>query len=240
MGSSGGGAQNTAANLTKGLAGQDLGKTQYPQWQQYVTDTNNLVNGASGQNAVAGANTAAAMGGNVAQNVGNFSNSLIPYAKNILDLGFDPQQALYDRTLHQVQEQQRVGQAARGIEMTPYGAGLENDALQNFNIDWQNNALDRAVTAGNTASSIGSNALTLGSGASGLAASSAYLPYSTQRGLLNDKAAALNAESTGVANSNVPRQQAIGNNAQIAQQNIQSSSANQSAIMGLVPALIGK
>ena len=38
---------------------------------------------------------------------------------------------------------QRMTRTARGLGMSPYGAGVENKALSDFNIDWQNQQLQR-------------------------------------------------------------------------------------------------
>ncbi len=80
-----------------------------------------------------------------ADNLRNAANVGYAGASQVMNTAFDPQNALYNRTLQQVQDQQRVGQSARGITSSPYGAGLENQALSNFNIDWQNNQLGRQV-----------------------------------------------------------------------------------------------
>ena len=59
----------------------------------------------------------------------------------------DPQNALHDRTAQQVQDQARASSAAHGVAMSPYAAGTENQAMSNFNIDWQNNQLLRMIQA---------------------------------------------------------------------------------------------
>lgn len=176
-----GGETNRYQNLTDYLG--NLGKAQ-----------TKLATGPLAQQGMQGAQTGANYAAGTAGSGYDFSQSLVPYASSVLDMGFDPQQELYNRTLHQTQEQQRVGQAARGIEMSPYGAGLENDALKNFNIDWQNSQLDRAIAAGNAGSALGQTAFGLGSDASKLAASGSLLPYSTKLGFLNDKGQGLNTQ----------------------------------------------
>jgi hypothetical protein len=79
---------------------------------------------------------------------------LNPDISQMLTNAFDPQQALYGRTLQQVTDQTRSGEAARGVANTPYGAAAEGNALSNFNIDWQNQQLQREMaglgSAGNT------------------------------------------------------------------------------------------
>lgn len=57
----------------------------------------------------------------------------------------DPQQALHDRMQQQVVDASRSGQSARGIAMSPYGAGIENKAVSDFNMDWQNQQLSRQL-----------------------------------------------------------------------------------------------
>jgi hypothetical protein len=84
-----------------------------------------------------------------------------------LNMAFDPQSALYNRTAQRIQDQTRASQAARGIQTTPYGAGLENQAMSDFNIDWENNLLNRAATgiqAGSTAYGSGINTMQGGYG----------------------------------------------------------------------------
>ena len=81
-------------------------------------------------------------------------STLNPDITKMLTDAFDPQQALYNRTLQQVTDQTRSGEAARGVANTPYGAAAEGNALSNFNIDWQNQKLQREqsglASAGNT------------------------------------------------------------------------------------------
>jgi hypothetical protein len=95
-----------------------------------------------------------------------------PAVGSILNAGFDPQQALYGRTQHQLQEQTRASEAARGLGNSPFGAGLENKAMSDFNIDWQNNLLSRMATGAQGAGSLlgtAGNYLTQGSGLIGQA-----------------------------------------------------------------------
>jgi hypothetical protein len=70
--------------------------------------------------------------------------------------------------------------------MSPYGAGVENKALSDFNIDWQNNLLNRANQAAQGAGYVlnsGGNAINLGQNVSTLGlntlTNAAGLPYNT-------------------------------------------------------------
>ncbi len=100
------------------------------------------------------ANSSAVNAGNVAggqattnlgqaDNMRTGANTLQSGAGTVLNTAFDPQNALYNRTAQQLQDQVRVGEAARGITMSPYGAGVEDKAMSDFNIDWQNAQLGR-------------------------------------------------------------------------------------------------
>lgn len=69
----------------------------------------------------------------------------LQYGQQIMQTAMDPQKALYDRTQQQLQEQIRAGLAARGINTSGVGAGIENKGMSDFNIDWQNQQLGRQV-----------------------------------------------------------------------------------------------
>lgn len=76
------------------------------------------------------------------------------YANQIMQEGFDPQNAVYNRAATNVQNQARAGQAARGVQISPYGAALEGENMGNFNLDWENNRLGRMGQAANTATQL--------------------------------------------------------------------------------------
>jgi hypothetical protein len=76
------------------------------------------------------------------------------YANQVMQEGFDPQNEYYDRSASRLQNQMRASQGARGVTMTPYGAGLENEGMSNFNIDWRNQELARQSQAANSASQL--------------------------------------------------------------------------------------
>lgn len=79
---------------------------------------------------------------------------MFQYANQAMNEGFDPQNEFYNRTATQQQNQMRASQGARGTQMTPYGAGLENEGMSNFNLDWRMQQLQRQNTAANTASQL--------------------------------------------------------------------------------------
>jgi len=109
---------------------------------------------AQGQNAIAGGQQAGA------------------YAPQALRTAFDPQSALYARNFAQNQNQANAVNAMSGVAGTPYGAGVTNQANENFNLDWADRALQRQATGAQTANSLlgaqnaglgaGGNAMTQG------------------------------------------------------------------------------
>ncbi len=60
--------------------------------------------------------------------------------------GLDPQQQLHDYMQQQVVDNSRAATSARGIGMSANAAGIENQATSNFNMDWQNQQLQRQLS----------------------------------------------------------------------------------------------
>ena len=134
----------------------------------------------------------------------------------ILQTGYDPQNALYQQLAQQTQQNAAASNAAAGLGSSPYGAGLQSQAMNNFNIGWQNQQLGRqaqaAQTAQQLASGIGNLAGTgfnqvitgaqampqvfsgitgLGNQMANLMASGTALPYQTQLGQFQNDLSAL-------------------------------------------------
>jgi hypothetical protein len=119
----------------------------------YAANTFNQFNPAfSGQNVNSGYNPQ-----NTVQ-AGNwmtgFSQSMSPWVTQLFNEGFDPQGDVYGRAAHNVTEQARAGLNARGLAMSPYGAGVENQAMSDFNLDWENNKLGRMTSAAGAAGNL--------------------------------------------------------------------------------------
>jgi len=202
-----------------------LGWNSLPQAQE--TFNQGYGNPFAGQ-AVAGAQGASNLGGAIGantfgsgQNFLDAAQGMIPYAFNVMNTGFDPQNALYNRTAQQVQDQARASLAARGVNTTPYGAGVENQAMSNFNIDWQNNLLNRQTQA----LGAGAGALTQGAGVAGQGlnwqqglpqwmTNTGMLPYATwnaiNQGQWGNLQNLLNYGQVGQQLSNVPVQDWLG------------------------------
>lgn len=84
---------------------------------------------------------------NYGNTISQMGGEYLPYAQQLMSMGFDNNNDVYGRAAHNLTEQIRAGQGARGIQSSPYGAGLEAQALGDFNLDWENNRLSRAANA---------------------------------------------------------------------------------------------
>jgi hypothetical protein len=114
--------------------------------------------------------------------------------QGILNTAFDPQQALYNRTQQQVMDQANAVNAMSGLSGSPYGAGVAGHTLSNFNIDWQNNLLQRQLQGVQGAGQAYAGASDLGGSAINTLNTAGTLPYNTYMGQQSD---ALNALSAG-------------------------------------------
>ncbi|MBU9373399.1 hypothetical protein KTE28_03510 [Burkholderia multivorans] len=107
---------------------------------QYGPQYQNAANAAGqGYTNVAGALTNLGYGDLHTQSV------LLGAGQNVFNLGLDPQNALYDRTRQQLTDQTAATNSMYGLGSSAAGAGVQNQALSNFNIDWQNSQLSRAL-----------------------------------------------------------------------------------------------
>ena len=167
-----------------------LGGSVLPQAQATAS---NLYNNPFAQQGLAGAQGAAGLGGNAAlsgYNTGNYltnaGTSLVPYAQQIMQSGFDPQQALYNQQYQQNQAQTNVQNAMSGVATTPYGAGLANQSSQNFNTNWENQELARQAQAAQAAgglvsagAGVAGQGVTMANQAPSQLVQSAMIPYAT-------------------------------------------------------------
>lgn len=175
---------------------------------------------------ISGLNTAAGQAG---QQAGAFGNqmllqgnalqqsalSALPQFQQILAQGTDPQSALYDRTLKQVQDQIGANLAQTGLTGSGAGAAVANQGISNFNIDWQNQQLARALSAmqgygtgiGQLGSTVGAGAGLQQQGIGDIAAAGA-LPYQANQ-------TAMGGQQSALANflSSIGASQGLGSNA---------------------------
>ena len=80
------------------------------------------------------------------------ANQLQGAGTGILQSGFDPQSALFNRGQQQTLDQSNAVNAMSGLAGTPYGASVSSNALGNYDINWQNQQLNRQTQAGAAAS----------------------------------------------------------------------------------------
>jgi len=140
--------QLLAAQAGAGLTAQNLADPML------ATLLRNMMNDPTMAGVMPAANQAASYMGAIApqamaagQALGGAQLAALPQYQNILAMGTDPQSALYQRTLQQVTDQQNAALAQSGLTGTGAGVGIQQQGLSNFNIDWQNQALNRALSA---------------------------------------------------------------------------------------------
>lgn len=170
------GAANQAYSGIGGLPGYNL---YGPNIGQAQNITQGLVNNPYAPGYQAGANMAGSMGQLAGLNAFGAGGNLYNAGNQALMASMDPQTALYQRTLQQIQDQTRVANAAAGVGTTPYGAGLEGQNITNFNIDWQYQQLQRELAGVQGAGTAFNQGANLQSGGVGTYLQGAGVPYST-------------------------------------------------------------
>jgi hypothetical protein len=172
------------------MPGQQTGGVYAPLAQQTGL---NLYNNPYAGMLQQGAGMAGQMGQAAGLNqfgAGNLINqaggNLLSGVNPLLNMGFDPQGQLYQRTLGQLNDQTLANLANAGVGTTPYGQSVAGNVLGNFNIDWQNQQLQRALAGAQGAGGLagaGAGALGAGTGLQATGAGTylqgAGLPYST-------------------------------------------------------------
>ena len=134
---------------------QDLNSTLSPILQNSLTqelgiDQTPLINAGiqEGQQYTGLANLSSYLSGLFAnQGAGDLSQqqALRGAGNSIYQTAFDPQQALFNQLTQQTTDQTRAADSARGLAMSPYSVGNESQALSNFDINWQNQQLQRSA-----------------------------------------------------------------------------------------------
>lgn len=130
----------------------------------------------------------------------------------------DPQQALYNRLQQQTLDRANVANTMYGLGASPAGAATANQALGNFNIDWQNQLLQRQL-AGQGALNAGIGAygaanqqgLGMGQAGMGLQLQAGAIPYQTAQGLAQDQFGAIAQAQQAMQGGLMPYQQNIAN-----------------------------
>lgn len=175
-------AYSGALSGLQGLAGEGYGLTQ------------GIVNNPYGASYQTAAGSAGSALGTLGGQAGGAAGQLYGAGGSLLNTAFDPQSALYNRTQQQNQDQTGALLAASGVGATPYGQAVAAQNNENFNIDWQNQQLQRqlqgvqgaegAFGQGASQGNIGAQA-TLGGG---------QLPYTTANSILGSGLSALGTQ----------------------------------------------
>lgn len=246
------------SGIQQGIQGLQ-GYQQYRPWQANQLTQQQVFNPYAAQ-GMAGAQQAAQFGGQAAQNqfglggnleqlgqqVSESGQPLLQGANQVMNTAFDPQSALYQRTLQQQQQQMQAMNAQSGLGGSPYAAGLNAQNLQNFNISWQAQQLQNQIGGLNAASGaygqygalaqagagISGQGAGLQAGAPGLAAQSALLPYQTSEMMAQQGMGALaQLQQYGVGGTQIPQlgvsdwSNLLGLGSQLQQTNINSALA---------------
>jgi len=170
--------------------------------------TRGIIDNPGAPGWLSGAQYAGGMAQQGANNAFNAGGGLYSLGANVAGTAFDPQNALYARTVQQLQDQTRAGQAARGIQTTPYGAGLEDQQMRNFNIDWQNQQLQRQLQGLSGVGSAFGQANQMQSQAPGQYLQGSAMPYQVGQQIGQNQLGALSTlGGFGQQASQIPQQQ---------------------------------
>lgn len=235
-----GGAANNLFSGIQGLGGfTSLGQNALGYGQNIF---NTLSANPYGGGYQAGGNVAGGLGQMQALNQYGLGGSMINtggqlgnLAGAVTNSAFDPQNQLYAYLQNQNTQQSQANAAAAGVATTPYGAGLTNQSNQLFNLNWQNQQLQReesgAQTAGQlyqTGAGIQGQGNALQAAAPGQYYQSSSLPYATFNQLGNDQYANLNQLlNAGSAGGNLANLQNAGWQNYLSLGNQSNSVANQ-------------
>lgn len=77
----------------------------------------------------------------------NLGTTGLQAGNTVLNTGFDPQNALYNQQYQQQLDQQNAINAMNGVSGSPYAAGVSGQESRQFNTDWENQQLNRQISA---------------------------------------------------------------------------------------------
>ena len=132
---------NQTNQQTSPYYGQSLAQGENINYQPYLQGAQQAGNmygqvGQAAQGQMAGY-------GQQAQTALGQQQQMYSAGNQIMQTAFDPQNALFNQTQQTLQDQVNAGQAARGLGNSAEGAMEESNAMSNFDINWQNNQLQR-------------------------------------------------------------------------------------------------
>ena len=161
--------------------------------EQAGINANNQYGGQYQNAANSAAGTYAGLAGTLNQAANNnwgTQGALLNAGQQVYQTALDPQNALYNRTAQQLQDQTGATNSMYGLGSSGAGAGVANQAMSNFNIDWQNNQLQRQVQGlqaygqmAGVAGQYGQAATGQAEAAPGYALQAGSLPYQTAQSI---------------------------------------------------------
>jgi hypothetical protein len=188
---------------------------QYNTYGQLMPQAMNIgqgmINDPNAWGMLSGASTAAGLGERAARNEFGVGGQMYGLGNALVGSAFDPQQALYGRTLSNVTDQARANAAAAGLGQTPIGASTADWATNQFNIDWQNQQLQRQIAGAGAAGQMYQGGAGLQAGASPLYMQSAAMPWQAGQQIGNANLGTLNQLGQfGINAAQIPGQQIAG------------------------------
>lgn len=202
--------------------------------------TQGLVNNPYASGYQSGANVAGGLGQMQALGQYGAGQGLVGAGQNVINTAMDPQNQLYAYLQNQNSQQANAQNAMSGIGTTPYGAGVADQSNQLFNLNWQNQQLQRQIAglgAGGQAIGQGEQ---LSSAAPGQYMTSGAAPYSAYNAIGGQQLGALGTLGQfGTAASGLSQQQIQDYLTYLGQGNQSNSVANQTAQLGLNQANLG-
>jgi len=129
------------------------------------------------------ANAAGQQYTNLGQQLAGASGNQFAAGNQLYQTAFDPQNALYNRTVQQLQDQTGATNSMYGLGSSAAGAGVANQALGNFNIDWQNQQLQRQLAGVQGAGQAYGQGGALEQAGAGATLQGGQLPYQTAQGI---------------------------------------------------------
>lgn len=246
------------------LAGSANPYTQYSP--QFASLYNSIYSSPYAGGAQSAANTAGAQSTGVGSNallnstaLSGAVNPLLSGAQSVYNMGLDPQLALYNQQLQGTNDAANVANAQYGLT-GQQAAGNLNQATTNFNIDWQNNELSRALqglqgagTADTAAGALGTVAAGLGNTGATATLAGGNTPYQAAGQISTNQTNALQNYIQALLGPSTSLQPAIGNEqnylntgvsaseggASQAAQDYQNQFANTSSIFGGLGSILG-
>ncbi|MGQ7939120.1 hypothetical protein [Paraburkholderia sp. D1E] len=120
----------------------------------------------------------------------NTQNSLLGAGQQVYQNALDPQSALYNRSAQQLQDQTGATNSMYGLGSSAAGAGVANQAMSNFNIDWNAQQLQNQIAglqaygqAANQAGQYGTAGQNAAASAPGYQLQAGAVPYQTAQSI---------------------------------------------------------